>query len=136
VGTLENSWCVLVFRFTYSTNLLFKGGVPYFLHCSGVTRELFDLIVELRPSTRAGRPADNVKRTLSFHLLEFWDNRRVAEFHLLEYKKRHLAYLDAFKTRLIPRIGLDSCVLQPLEPYDRAGCNGKSITDDLITDIL
>ncbi|KAK6969493.1 hypothetical protein R3P38DRAFT_2419562, partial [Favolaschia claudopus] len=36
-------------------------GVPIFFHRCALTRELFDLIVELRPSTTSGKLAENIK---------------------------------------------------------------------------
>ncbi|KAJ7165980.1 hypothetical protein C8R46DRAFT_1219750 [Mycena filopes] len=95
-------------------------GVPIFLYRSALTRELFDFIVEVRPSTTSGRLADNIK-----------------QLHLLEYKQRHLEYLNAFKTRLVPRMGRDNCQLRVFSaPDDAAGYNDKSITDDLISTIF
>ncbi|KAJ7026258.1 hypothetical protein C8F04DRAFT_1268296 [Mycena alexandri] len=95
-------------------------GVPIFLYRSALTRELFDFIVELRPSTTSGRLADNVQ-----------------QLHLLEYKQRHLEYLEEYKTRLVPGIGPDRCKLKAFSaPYDASGYNDKSITDDLITSIF
>ncbi|KAJ7157998.1 hypothetical protein C8R43DRAFT_1180381 [Mycena crocata] len=95
-------------------------GVPYFMYRSAVTRELFDFIVEMRPSTTAGRLAGNIK-----------------QFHLLEYKQRHLEYLNAFKTRLVPALGPKTCILQTFStPDDSNGYNDKSITDDLISDVF
>ena len=38
------------------------GGIPIFFSRSAVTRDLFDLIVELRPHTTSGRVAETVKR--------------------------------------------------------------------------
>jgi hypothetical protein len=43
-------------------SFLFAGGMPcFFSHCA-VTRELHDMIVELRPSTTSGGLAENIKR--------------------------------------------------------------------------
>jgi hypothetical protein len=42
--------------------IFFAGGIPYFLYRSALTRELYDFIVELRPSTTSGKLADNIKR--------------------------------------------------------------------------
>ncbi|KAJ7027842.1 hypothetical protein C8F04DRAFT_1266630 [Mycena alexandri] len=95
-------------------------GIPIFLYRSALTRELFDFIVELRPSTTSGRLADNVQ-----------------QLHLLEYKQRHLEYLTEYKTRLVPGIGPDKCQLKAFSaPHDPSGYNDKSITDDLITSIF
>ena len=38
------------------------GGIPYFFKRCAVSRELFDLIVELRPSVTAGGLSENIKR--------------------------------------------------------------------------
>ena len=43
------------------------GGIPIFLHRCGLTRELFDLIVELRPSSTSGGLAEQVKRKCRLH---------------------------------------------------------------------
>ncbi|KAJ7277282.1 hypothetical protein C8J57DRAFT_1713702 [Mycena rebaudengoi] len=92
-------------------------GIPYFLYHSALTRELYDFIVELRPSTTSGKLADNIK-----------------QLHLLEYKQRHLDYLQSFKGRVR---GLDTSLLQSFTtPADPEGYNDKSITDDLITDMF
>ncbi|KAK7062280.1 hypothetical protein R3P38DRAFT_3167271 [Favolaschia claudopus] len=89
-------------------------GIPYFSYRSGVTRELFDFIVELRPSTTAGGLEENIK-----------------QFHLLEYNKRHLAYLNSYKSHSFKT---------PLEsfsaPNDRSGYNDKCISNDMISDIF
>ncbi|KAJ7037697.1 hypothetical protein C8F04DRAFT_1328715 [Mycena alexandri] len=93
-------------------------GVPHFNHRCALTRELFDLIVELRPSTTSGKIAENIK-----------------QLHLLEYKQRHMEYVTAFKARVTPRLN-DSSPLESFSTPDNAtGYNNKSITDDLITDI-
>ncbi|KAJ7668743.1 hypothetical protein DFH06DRAFT_1378734 [Mycena polygramma] len=94
-------------------------GIPYFLYRSALTRELFDFIVELRPSTTSGRLADNVK-----------------QFHLLEYKQRHLEYFNAFKRCPVPVLGAP-CVLESFSiPDDPDQYNDKSITDDQVSDIF
>ncbi|KAK7027758.1 hypothetical protein R3P38DRAFT_3190841 [Favolaschia claudopus] len=87
-------------------------GVPIFFHRCALTRELFDLIIELRPST-------------------------TSELHLLEYKQRELEYLEAYRTRFIPTFNFGSAT-DPIQefsaPYSIDGYNDESITDDLITD--
>ncbi|KAK7055962.1 hypothetical protein R3P38DRAFT_3170627 [Favolaschia claudopus] len=89
-------------------------GIPYFSYRSGVTRELFDFIVELRPSTTAGGLEENIK-----------------QFHLLEYNKRHLAYLNSYKSRSFKNL------LEPFSaPDDRSGYNDKCISNDMISDIF
>jgi len=42
--------------------LVHLGGVPIFFPRCGLTRELFDLIVEIRPSMTSGGLAENIKR--------------------------------------------------------------------------
>ncbi|KAJ7077700.1 hypothetical protein B0H15DRAFT_954994 [Mycena belliarum] len=95
-------------------------GVPYFFYRCSLTRELFDLITEVRPSTTSGKLSENIK-----------------QLHLLEYRQRHLEYLNAFKARLTPSLGPDHTPLEAFSaPYDGTGYNMKSITDDLITDVF
>ncbi|KAJ7601836.1 hypothetical protein DFH06DRAFT_1351920 [Mycena polygramma] len=95
-------------------------GIPYFFYRSAMTRELFDSIVELRPSTTSGKLAENFK-----------------QLHLLEYKQRHLECLRAFETRIVPQLGPDPSPLESFSaPNDQTGYNDKSITDDLITDVF
>ncbi|KAJ6502910.1 hypothetical protein C8R47DRAFT_1251855 [Mycena vitilis] len=96
------------------------GGIPYFFYRCALTRDLFDTIVELRPSTTSGKLAENFK-----------------QLHLLEYKQRHLEYLRAFETRIVPALGGDPTPLESFSaPYDQTEYNDKSITDDLITDVF
>ncbi len=40
----------------------FAGGIPIFFSRSGLTRELFDLIVELRPTSTSGGLSEHIKR--------------------------------------------------------------------------
>lgn len=40
------------------------GSIPYFLKRAAVTHELFDLIIELRPSSTSAGLAENLKREL------------------------------------------------------------------------
>ncbi|KAJ7606467.1 hypothetical protein DFH06DRAFT_1348008 [Mycena polygramma] len=94
-------------------------GIPYFFYRCALTRDLFDLIVEIRPSTTSGKLAENIK-----------------QLHLLEYKQRHLEYLQAFKARTVPGIGDPSPLTTFSVHNDPTADNGKSITDDLITDVF
>ncbi|KAJ6460701.1 hypothetical protein C8R47DRAFT_1226202 [Mycena vitilis] len=94
-------------------------GIPYFFYRCALTRDLFDLIVEIRPSTTSGKLAENIK-----------------QLHLLEYKQRHLEYLRAFEARTVPGIGDPSPLTAFSAHNDSTGYNGKSITDDLITDVF
>ena len=40
----------------------FLGGIPYFLKRCAVTRELFDLVIEMRPSMTAKGLSEHIKR--------------------------------------------------------------------------
>ncbi|KAL6299496.1 hypothetical protein BKA93DRAFT_829872 [Sparassis latifolia] len=96
--------------------------IPFFLKRCAVTRELFDWIVELRPSTTAAGLAENIK-----------------QLHLLEYHRQKLGYLQAFKkrrdlkNRLVPPPALRT--FSRPDEVKVVGYGDKSITDDLITDI-
>ncbi|GBE83061.1 hypothetical protein SCP_0501070 [Sparassis crispa] len=88
--------------------------IPYCLWRCAVTRDLFDLIVELRPSMTAAGLAENIK-----------------QLHLLEYHRQHMMYLQAYKQR---RNQPKSMVTPP--PLCRFSNPARiSITDDLVTDI-
>lgn len=43
-------------------------GMPYFLSCAAVTRDLFDFLLELRPSSTSGGLSENIKREQSCQL--------------------------------------------------------------------
>lgn len=47
------------------TSKLVTGGMPIFFYRCGLTRELFDLIVEFRPSTTSGGIEERIKRDQS-----------------------------------------------------------------------
>jgi hypothetical protein len=51
------------------SNLLFSDGIPHFFAQSAVTRELFNLIVELHPSTKSASIEENVKRKHSLAII-------------------------------------------------------------------
>ncbi|GBE81445.1 hypothetical protein SCP_0311740 [Sparassis crispa] len=95
-------------------------GIPICLRRCAITRDLFDLVVELRPSTTAAGLAENIK-----------------QLHLLEYHKQRLSYLQSFKMRqeikqsLVPAELLRSFS----KPNSAGGYSDQSITDDLVTDV-
>ncbi|KAJ7150806.1 hypothetical protein C8R46DRAFT_1229740 [Mycena filopes] len=94
-------------------------GIPFFFSRSAVTRELFDLIVELRLLGTSGGLAENIK-----------------QLHLLEYHEHYLEYLQAY-TKVYGGAGspfLQSKVT-PFSPPGEAGYNDVSITDDLIREV-
>lgn len=45
--------------------------IPVFFHRSAFTRELFDVIQEMRLSTTSGGLAENIKRTFSSTLIAY-----------------------------------------------------------------
>ncbi|GBE82885.1 hypothetical protein SCP_0412720 [Sparassis crispa] len=97
--------------------------IPYFLRRCAVTRELFDLIVELRPSTTSAGLAENVR-----------------QLHLLEYHRERLVYLRYFQLRQETK-NMSLVDPPPLRKFSKpgeivAGYCDRSITDDLITDIF
>ncbi|KAK6971771.1 hypothetical protein R3P38DRAFT_3297859 [Favolaschia claudopus] len=94
-------------------------GIPYFLSRSAVTRELFDIIAEFRPSTTSGGLAENIK-----------------QLHLLEYHEHSLEYLQAYQesnfkpgTIAFPRPFI------PFSAPTEEGYDDTPITDDLIRDV-
>ncbi|TFY74060.1 hypothetical protein EWM64_g9952, partial [Hericium alpestre] len=93
------------------------GEVPIFFKKCAVTRELLDLILEVRLTSTSHGLAENIK-----------------QLHLLEYHQVVSEYLECYKRR--------DCWYKPhilkefSEPWDEKGYNGKSISGDLITDII
>jgi acetoacetate decarboxylase len=57
--------------YTTTDSHTFIGEIPYFLKRCAITRELYDLIVELRPSSTSAGLAENIKRKQT----HFWNNR-------------------------------------------------------------
>lgn len=112
-------------------NQLITAGVPHFFQRSAVTRELYDLIVEHRPSSTSAGLAEHIKRMhVSFDRLR--EAHPVLELHLLEYGKRKLEYLRQFSIR--PTSVFKPNPLQVFSnPSDASGYNDKSISDDMIT---
>jgi hypothetical protein len=45
--------------------LTYTGGVPIFFQRCGITRDLFNLVIEVRPSTTSAGLAEHVKRQLA-----------------------------------------------------------------------
>ncbi|THH15644.1 hypothetical protein EW146_g4880 [Bondarzewia mesenterica] len=99
----------------YSTSI---GNIPIFFARSGLTRELFDLIIELRPSMTSSGLAENIK-----------------QLHLLEYQQLVLEYLNSFESR--PASMFKPCPLEEFSgPRADAGYADVPITDDFITDVF
>ncbi|KAA1478099.1 hypothetical protein DENSPDRAFT_885629 [Dentipellis sp. KUC8613] len=97
-------------------------GIPYFLKRCALTRELFDLIMEMRPAGTSAGIAEHIK-----------------QLHLLEYNQMRYTYLRQYQVRLGQAKGtlLNAPRLEQFsKPGDNdVGYNLTSITDDLITDV-
>ncbi|KAJ6533328.1 hypothetical protein DFH09DRAFT_1406865 [Mycena vulgaris] len=95
-------------------------GIPYFFSRCAVNRELFDLIIEFRPSTTSGGLAENIK-----------------QLHLLEYHQHSLEYLQAYqKAYATPgSLPFSTTTLATCSPPNAAGYSDTSITDDMIRDV-
>ncbi|KAA1474099.1 hypothetical protein DENSPDRAFT_852057 [Dentipellis sp. KUC8613] len=96
-------------------------GIPYFFKRCAVTRELFDLIVEMRPSGTSGGLAHHIK-----------------QLHLFEYHQQRYTYLKHYEAQLARPNSLVNP--PPLEQFSKpgdntAGYDPTSITDDLVTDV-
>ncbi|KAF9078661.1 hypothetical protein BDP27DRAFT_1412611 [Rhodocollybia butyracea] len=93
-------------------------GIPHFSKCCALTHELYDFIVEVRPSLTSGGMAEHIK-----------------QLHLTEYHKNCLDYVKLYELQ-------GNTPFKPLalkafsSPFDTSGYDGTSITDDLITDIF
>jgi hypothetical protein len=96
-----------------------------------MTRELFDLVTELRPSTTSMGLAENIKRMKHQFLLNKM-LKHITELHLLEYKQKMLEYVqNAGHCRISP---FKVLLLEEFSgPYDMEGYADCSITHDLIT---
>ncbi|KAG2085011.1 uncharacterized protein F5147DRAFT_782255 [Suillus discolor] len=106
-------------------------GLPIFFYRCALTRDLFDLLIELRPSsTSAG--------------LE----ERVRQLHLFEHKRRMLEYLEAVRARECQNDSKNSlgnyfnsgvtsgtCLQAFSAPDDALGYSDKSVSRDTITEI-
>ncbi|KAG1769928.1 hypothetical protein EV702DRAFT_1049495 [Suillus placidus] len=99
------------------------GDIPVFFHRCAVTRDLFNLLVEMCPSSTAGSLAENIR-----------------QLHLLEYHRRKLSYLQAWKSRRTMRHGMDFFSPNPLrlfsDPYDVNNYNDKPISNDVVSEVF
>ncbi|KAI1782658.1 hypothetical protein LXA43DRAFT_1103634 [Ganoderma leucocontextum] len=102
-------------------------GLPVFSSRSGVTSELFNLIIEFRPAMTSAGLAERIK-----------------QMHLLEYHKQQLLYLTNFETRW-----RQNALFKPVKGLVRyskpltgkvkkhtGGYDNRSISDEMITDIF
>ncbi|KAM6489712.1 hypothetical protein JOM56_014735, partial [Amanita muscaria] len=115
-----------------TTNVLFWGKyehwqipreIPHFLRRCAVTRDLYDLIIELRPSlTSAGFQT------------------RYYKLHLLEYHHRMLDYVTNFQQVKAERGGMEYFLPSTLRPFsppdDATGYGNKSVSDKIITEVF
>ncbi|KAJ8596101.1 hypothetical protein M405DRAFT_929054, partial [Rhizopogon salebrosus TDB-379] len=99
------------------------GDIPIFFYRCAVTHELFDLLIELRLSSTAGTLAENVR-----------------QLHLLEYNRRKLDYLQAWKSRHTTQRGMEFFSPNPLrvfsDPYDANEYNDKPISRDMVSEVF
>ncbi|PIL35895.1 hypothetical protein GSI_01555 [Ganoderma sinense ZZ0214-1] len=97
-------------------------GVPHMKWRSAVTSDLYDLIIELRPSLTSAGLAEHIK-----------------QLHLLQYHKQRREYLASFEARAKQKTWLAPAKLQKFpEPHTgrhQEGYDNTSISDELITDI-
>ncbi|KAJ6450330.1 hypothetical protein DFH09DRAFT_1400157 [Mycena vulgaris] len=96
-------------------------GIPYFFSRCSVTRDLFDLIIEFRPSSTSSGLSEHIK-----------------QLHLLEYHEHSLEYLQAYqKIYAAPgSLPFFSSSVEPFSAPNEAGhYNDTAITDDMIRDV-
>jgi hypothetical protein len=109
-----------------------------------LTRDLFDLIIEIRPSHSSAGLAENIKRTYQCtHLALTTRLTSATEMHLLEYRRRFLEYLQAFEARretpFSPAILKPFSVPQNERAHSKSsplGYDDKSISDEMITEVF
>ena len=65
MGALGNPKFVICFHAHNGTDYIPSDGVPHFFKRCAVTRELFNMIIELHPLLTSGGLSEHVKRELS-----------------------------------------------------------------------
>ncbi|KAG1774617.1 hypothetical protein EV702DRAFT_1047571 [Suillus placidus] len=69
-----------------------------------------------------------------------WPHWSIPELHLLEYHRRKLSYLQAWKSRRTMRHGMDFFSPNPLrlfsDPYDVNNYNDKPISNDVVSEVF
>ncbi|KAJ7467666.1 hypothetical protein FB451DRAFT_1178035 [Mycena latifolia] len=90
-------------------------GIPYFFSRCAVARDLFDLIIEFRPSTTSGGLAENIK----------------------QYHEHSLEYLQAYqRVHAAPgSLPFSTASVEPFSAPTEAGYNDTSITDDMVREV-
>ncbi|TFY73725.1 hypothetical protein EWM64_g10287 [Hericium alpestre] len=95
-------------------------GLPIFFHKCAVTRELLDLLLELRLTTTSMGLAENIK-----------------QLHLLEYHHTVCDFLQRWFSRDHSESFFSPCPLKAFsDPWDENGYNARCISSSMITDIL
>ncbi|KAI0692731.1 hypothetical protein C8T65DRAFT_745002 [Cerioporus squamosus] len=99
-------------------------GIPQFLKKSALTRDLFNLVVEFRPSGTAAGIAEHVR-----------------QLHLLEYHKLRLVYLRAHaarsrQTSVKPPPPLQIFADPMTSGKHNAGYDCRSISDELVSEVF
>ncbi|TFY79755.1 hypothetical protein EWM64_g4258 [Hericium alpestre] len=93
--------------------------IPLFFHKCAVTRDLLDLIIELRLSSTSGGLAENIK----------------VKLHLLEYHQAIVDFLDSYKRYSV--CGFTDITLDSFLAFDSPdGWGGRTISAESITKIL
>ncbi|KAJ7261185.1 hypothetical protein C8J57DRAFT_1232739 [Mycena rebaudengoi] len=93
-------------------------GIPYFFSCCAVSRDLFDLIIELRSSSTPGGLAENIK-----------------QLHLLEYHEHSLQYFQAYTKANATPGPFSTPSLEPLSSPIEEGYNDTFITDEMMREV-
>ncbi|CAK5283262.1 unnamed protein product [Mycena citricolor] len=97
-------------------------GIPHFFTRCAVTRELYDVIIELRPSTTSNGLGENIK-----------------QLHLLEYHRRLREYLQAYKATISSGslVGFFRAPDLPnfSSPTEDHGYRDATISNDVITEV-
>ncbi|KAG1859810.1 hypothetical protein F4604DRAFT_1930535 [Suillus subluteus] len=105
--------------------------IPIFFYCCALTRDLFDLLVEMRPSTTSAGLEE-----------------RVRQLHLLEHKRRMLEYLEVFQiqptcnanSRLTDYFSGSKSAVTTLQAFSSASdplaYADKSISGEVITEVF
>ena len=107
-------------------------GIPHFLKKCALSRDLFDIIIEMRPSVPSATLQNHIRR-MSAHLLHQLlspPSRDMTELHLFTYERRHLEYLN---------VGHISAMFKPSRtpfstPFAADGYNDQSVSDETITE--
>jgi hypothetical protein len=107
------------------------GGIPHFFQRCALTRDLFDLVVELRPTSSSAALAENIRRECQKKMTDP-GIMALTELHLLEHHKRHLEYLQYFELR--PHTPFAPLKLKLFASESLA--HPKSISADTITELF